>query len=106
MATRASSGGSGRKKPAARKPAPKKRMPDGPIAYVVTLFGQFLLVLWKLIAHTVGGAARAVGMAMSRNPFAPIVPCHRVLRSDGSLGGYRWGLDRKAELLRREKTRA
>ncbi|MGW5875616.1 DNA translocase FtsK [Nocardiopsis terrae] len=61
MATRASSGGSGRRKPAARKPAAKKRMPDGPIAYVVTLFGQFLLVLWKLIAHTVGGAARAVG---------------------------------------------
>ncbi|SIO91191.1 DNA translocase FtsK [Nocardiopsis sp. JB363] len=61
MATRASSGGSGRKKPATRKPAAKKRMPDGPIAYVVALFGQFLLVLWKLIAHTVGGAARAVG---------------------------------------------
>ena len=61
MATRASSGGAGRKKPAARKPAAKKRMPDGPIAYVVALFGQFLLVLWKLIAHTVGGSARAVG---------------------------------------------
>ncbi|MBR8743411.1 DNA translocase FtsK [Nocardiopsis sp. MG754419] len=61
MATRASSGGSGRKKPAARRTPAKKRMPDGPIAYVVTLFGQFLLVLWKLIAHTVGGAARAVG---------------------------------------------
>ncbi|MFJ9553020.1 DNA translocase FtsK [Nocardiopsis sp. NPDC101807] len=61
MATRASSGGSGRKKPAARKPAPKKRMPDGPIAFAFTMFGQFLLVLWKLIAHTVGGAARAVG---------------------------------------------
>ena len=41
MATRASSGGAGRKKPAARKPAAKKRMPDGPIAYVVALFGQF-----------------------------------------------------------------
>ena len=62
MATRASSGGSGRKKPATRKSAAKKKhMPDGPIAYVLTLFGQFLLVLWKLIAHTVGGAARAVG---------------------------------------------
>lgn len=34
------------------------------------------------------GAARAVGMAMSHNPFAPIVPCHRVLKSDGGLGGY------------------
>ncbi|MEU3229986.1 DNA translocase FtsK [Nocardiopsis alba] len=61
MATRASSGGSKRKKTTARRPAAAKRMPDGPIAYVVTLFGQFLLVLWKLIAHTVGGAARAVG---------------------------------------------
>ncbi|MDT0327474.1 DNA translocase FtsK [Nocardiopsis lambiniae] len=61
MAARASSSGSGRKKsPAARRP-PAKRMPDGPIAFAVTMFGQFLLVLWKLVAHTVGGAARAVG---------------------------------------------
>ncbi|WP_436890649.1 DNA translocase FtsK [Nocardiopsis dassonvillei] len=60
MSPRASSGGSGRKKPAARRPA-AKRMPDGPIAFAVTMFGQFLLVLWKLVAHTVGGAARAVG---------------------------------------------
>ncbi|MFY7068527.1 DNA translocase FtsK [Nocardiopsis changdeensis] len=60
MAPRASSGGSGRKKPAARRPA-ANRMPDGPIAFAVTMFGQFLLVLWKLVAHTVGGAARAVG---------------------------------------------
>ena len=36
-------------------------MPDGPIAFAVTMFGQFLLVLWKLIAHTVGSTARAVG---------------------------------------------
>ncbi|OOC52947.1 MULTISPECIES: DNA translocase FtsK [Nocardiopsis] len=61
MATRASSGGSGRKKPAARRSAARKRMPDGPIALAVTMFGQFLLVLWKLVAHTVGGSARAVG---------------------------------------------
>ncbi len=60
MSPRASSGGSARKKPAARRPA-AKRMPDGPIAFAVTMFGQFLLVLWKLVAHTVGGAARAVG---------------------------------------------
>ncbi|MCY9782636.1 DNA translocase FtsK [Nocardiopsis sp. EMB25] len=61
MATRAkSSGGSGRRKPAKRRSSPPA-MPDGPIAFVVTLFGQFLLVLWKVIAHTVGGAARAVG---------------------------------------------
>jgi S-DNA-T family DNA segregation ATPase FtsK/SpoIIIE len=61
MPARASSGGSGRKKPAPRRSAAKKRMPDGPIAFAVTMFGQFLLVLWKLVAHTVGGAARAVG---------------------------------------------
>ncbi|MFI6574941.1 DNA translocase FtsK [Nocardiopsis sp. NPDC050513] len=64
MAARAKSSGgsgrSGRKKPAARRSAPA-RMPDGPIAFVVTLFGQFLLVLWKIVAHTAGGAARAVG---------------------------------------------
>ena len=60
MAPRASSNGSGRKRTPARKPA-AGRMPDGPIAFAVTMFGRFLLVLWKLIAHTVGGAARAVG---------------------------------------------
>ncbi len=36
-------------------------MPDGPIAFAFTMFGQFLLVLWKLVAHTVGSSARAVG---------------------------------------------
>ena len=60
MPARASSGGSARKKSPGRSAA-KKRMPDGPIAFAFTMFGQFLLVLWKLIAHTVGGTARAVG---------------------------------------------
>ena len=48
------------------------------------------------------GSARAVGAACAANPLAVAVPCHRVIRADGSLSGYRWGLDRKAELLRRE----
>jgi len=45
---------------------------------------------YKLLAERVGrpGGARAVGMAMSHNPFPLIVPCHRVVKSDGSLGGY------------------
>jgi AraC family transcriptional regulator of adaptative response/methylated-DNA-[protein]-cysteine methyltransferase len=47
-------------------------------------------------------AARAVGTACGQNPLAVIVPCHRVRRSDGELGGYRWGLERKRELLARE----
>lgn len=51
------------------------------------------------------GAERAVGAACAANKVALLVPCHRVLRSDGALGGYRWGLERKAELLRREKSK-
>lgn len=47
-------------------------------------------------------AVRAVGNACGANPIALIVPCHRVLRSDGSLGGYRWGIERKQKLLIQE----
>ena len=48
------------------------------------------------------GAVRAVGTACGANPAAVIVPCHRVLRGDGELGGYRWGVARKAALLASE----
>jgi len=44
-------------------------------------------------------ASRAVGSAVGRNPLSFVVPCHRVLRSDGSLGGYHWGLTRKKALI-------
>ncbi|SDQ78273.1 methylated-DNA--[protein]-cysteine S-methyltransferase [Quadrisphaera sp. DSM 44207] len=47
-------------------------------------------------------AVRAAGSACARNLVAPFVPCHRVLRSDGSLGGYLYGVDVKAALLRHE----
>jgi len=47
-------------------------------------------------------AVRAVANACGANPVALVVPCHRVIRTDGSLGGYRWGIEVKAELLRRE----
>jgi AraC family transcriptional regulator of adaptative response/methylated-DNA-[protein]-cysteine methyltransferase len=49
-------------------------------------------------------AVRAVGSACGANPVAVAIPCHRALRSDGSLGGYRWGLSRKVQLLETEKT--
>ena len=47
-------------------------------------------------------AVRAVASACARNRLAIVVPCHRVIRSDGSLGGYRWGIGRKRDLLARE----
>jgi AraC family transcriptional regulator of adaptative response/methylated-DNA-[protein]-cysteine methyltransferase len=47
-------------------------------------------------------AARAVAGACAANRLAVVVPCHRVIGSNGSLGGFRWGIDRKRSLLKRE----
>ena len=56
------------------------------------------------IAKALGkpGAVRAVGRACATNPVALVIPCHRVVREDKSLGGYRWGLERKEKLLKKE----
>ncbi|WP_083250567.1 methylated-DNA--[protein]-cysteine S-methyltransferase [Acidihalobacter aeolianus] len=53
------------------------------------------------LAEAIGrpGAARAVGQAVGANPVALLIPCHRVIRESGGLGGYRWGLERKRALL-------
>jgi AraC family transcriptional regulator of adaptative response/methylated-DNA-[protein]-cysteine methyltransferase len=50
-------------------------------------------------------ASRAVGTAVGANRIAWLIPCHRVLRADGSIGGYRWGVDRKRAMLERESAR-
>ena len=65
-----------------------------PIGYV-TSYGA--------VAKAVGGGPRAVGNIMASNPFPPIVPCHRVVKSDFKLGGYGGGLKVKVELLRKER---
>lgn len=62
------------------------------------------VVTYGELAHRIGrpGASRAVGAACGANPVALIVPCHRVVGSGDGLGGYRWGVARKARILRDE----
>jgi len=59
---------------------------------------------YKWVAKAVGKpkAARAIGNALNKNPYAPIVPCHRVVKSDGSIGGFSKGIKLKKRLLKRE----
>ena len=62
---------------------------------------------YSQVAKAIGRprAVRAVARACATNPVSIVVPCHRVIREDGSLAGYRWGLERKKALLEREGTR-
>lgn len=57
------------------------------------------------VAEAIGRskAVRAVGTAIGANPISFLIPCHRVVRSDGSIGGYRWGLDIKMKMLKWEQ---
>ena len=65
---------------------------------------------YKEIAIKIGkpNAARAVALALKRNPFAPLVPCHRIIRSDGTIGGYsaKGGVQEKIRLLKKENRKA
>ena len=69
-----------------------KRIPKGKVA----TYGQLARALKK------PRACRAVGNALNKNPYAPIVPCHRVIRSDGSIGGFAMGANKKIALLTKE----
>src|SRR5271157_1961761 len=66
-------------------------------------------ITYKELAGKLGNekSARAVGNALAKNPFAPYVPCHRVIRSDGGIGGYSGpgGVKRKREFIERENER-
>lgn len=59
---------------------------------------------YKEVAIKIGmpNACRAVGTALSKNTDTKRVPCHRVIRSDGGMGGYAWGIKKKIALLKRE----
>lgn len=59
---------------------------------------------YRFVAEQIGNprSARAVGTAQATNPFPIVIPCHRVIRSDGTLGGYGGGLEMKRMLLERE----
>lgn len=61
---------------------------------------------YKWVAEKIGHpkAYRAVALALKKNPFAPYVPCHRVIKSDGTIGGYsaKGGIKRKIALLKKE----
>jgi AraC family transcriptional regulator of adaptative response/methylated-DNA-[protein]-cysteine methyltransferase len=65
------------------------------------------VVTYDDIATAIGSpsAVRAVGTAIGRNPVAFLIPCHRVIRTTGALGGYRWGLPRKRAMLAWESGR-
>ena len=65
------------------------------------------LTTYQHLAQALGKptAARAVGNAVGNNPVGYLIPCHRVIRGSGELGGYRWGLDRKAALIGWEAAR-
>src|SRR5581483_6343238 len=60
---------------------------------------------YSQIARKLGGESgrRAVARACATNNVAVLIPCHRVVRTDGAMGGYRWGIGRKEALLSRER---
>ncbi len=64
-----------------------------PTGYVTT---------YGALANVAGGSPRSVGRVMATNPFAPLIPCHRVVAADMTLGGYGGGLETKWEILQRE----
>jgi methylated-DNA-[protein]-cysteine S-methyltransferase len=60
------------------------------------------LTTYKAIAEKLNSSPRAIGRALNANKNPVIIPCHRVIKSDGTLGGYKFGIKRKKELLKKE----
>ncbi len=64
--------------------------------------GQTRSYKWVALRIERPGASRAVGNALNKNPYPGIVPCHRVIKSDHSIGGFALGVSRKRKMLERE----
>ena len=95
----------------ARRTLLKKLIQNAPATAFQKKVWQVLLTIpqgkvrsYSWVAEKTGSprAVRAVGNALNKNPFAPAVPCHRVVRKNGSLGGYAKGIARKKALLKKE----
>ena len=71
-----------------------------PIKGVLAMRNEHLSEVARAIGQP--GAVRAVAHACGTNHIALVIPCHRVIREDGTLGGYKWGLDRKEAILAHE----
>ncbi len=92
---------------AERKPAPSLPLDVQATAFQARVWEELRRIpfgetaTYSDIAERIGSpdAVRAVASACARNPVSLLTPCHRVLRKEGALGGYRWGLDRKRRLL-------
>jgi len=95
----------------------QKEQPDKPLTLLLQ-GTNFQLKVWQallqipegsltsygLLAQQIGHpkASRAIGTAIGNNPISYLIPCHRVLRANGEIGGYRWGVERKLAILGRE----
>ena len=112
---------------AATRPIAERIFSDTPVSGVLHAQGtNFQIRVWEALLRVPEGAlvsysdlavavgtpkaARAVGSAVARNPIAWLIPCHRVIRSTGAFGDYRWGAAKKKAILgweaaRRDRTR-
>lgn len=75
------------------------------VLFIVKKIPRGQTLTYKEVARLAGSprAFRAVGNILNRNPDPRRIPCHRVIRSNGTVGGYRWGTAKKKKLLLREK---
>ncbi|MCX5781239.1 MAG: MGMT family protein [Elusimicrobia bacterium] len=90
----------------------KKKLKNYPVFYQKVWMECFKIPYGKTITYKklaenmrIPNSARAVGNALSKNPFAPVIPCHRVVKSDGRIGGYSGtgGIKTKKKLIEKEK---